>query len=190
MVSGRKLRKRSPANVLEEIQLCFSDYNVRFFAFLDDTFTFDKGWVHSLCLQIIESGLNRHIRWSCLTRVDNVDLGLLKHMKAAGCLKVEFGIESGSPRILESLKKGITTEQVKNAFYLAKKAGLTTFAFAMLNAPGETLQTIAQTKKLILETDPDFLQVSFATPYPGTGLFEICKRDNLLATQDWSRISF
>lgn len=189
-VAGRKLRKRSPENVLKEMELCFLAYGVRFFAFLDDTFTFDKEWVHNLCTRIITAKLNRRIRWSCLTRVDNVDLGLLKHMKAAGCLKVEFGIESGSPEILAALKKNISVAQIKEAFSLAKQAGLLTFGFAMLNAPGETAETIAQTKKLILQVDPDFLQLSFATPYPGTELFSLCKRQDLLSTEDWSRYIF
>ncbi len=190
VVAGRKLRKRSPENVLKEMELCFSAYGVRFFAFLDDTFTFDKSWVHDLCAKIIASGMNRRIRWSCLTRVDNVDLELLKHMKQAGCLKVEFGIESGSPEILALLKKNITVEQIKTAFGMAKQAGLSTFGFAMLNAPRETAETISLTKKLILQVDPDFLQLSFATPYPGTELFTLCKRDNLLKTEEWSEYIF
>lgn len=190
LVAGRKCRKRSPSHVIEEIETCSRKYKVSFIAFLDDTFTFDKAWVHQLCDGLIISGLSRRIKWSCLTRVDNVDMDLLRHMKQAGCVRVELGIESGSQKILDYAKKGIILQQTKEAFSMAKEAGLYTMGFVMLNVPGETRETILQTKKLIMELEPDFLQVSFATPYPGTELFEICKRDNLLTSRDWSRYLF
>lgn len=188
--AGRICRKRSSANIIEEIKLCVSRYGVRFIAFLDDTFTFDKSWVHGLCKELIESGLHRRIKWSCLTRVDNVDYQLLGHMKQAGCARVEFGIESGSQRMLDFLKKGITLEQIKEAFGMAKKTGLSTMGFAMLNIPGETKEDIADTKRMLMEIGPDFLQVSFATPYPGTELFRICEKDGLFLSKDWSRYVF
>lgn len=190
LVSGQKCRKRSPFNVIEEIRLCVFKYNTRFIAFLDDTFTFDKNWVHGLCDEFIKTGLNKRLRWSCLTRVDNIDSNLLKHMKQAGCTRVEFGIESGSEKILEYLKKGINIRQIKEAFSAAKKIGLSTMGFVILNVPGETKETIAETKRLIMELDPDFLQLSFATPYPGTELFELCVKDNLLMSKDWSKYIF
>jgi len=111
-------------------------------------------------------------------------------MKQAGCVRVELGIESGSQKILDYVKKGISLQQTKEAFSMAKEAGLSTMGFVMLNVPGETRDTILATKKLIMELEPDFLQVSFATPYPGTELFEICKRDNLLSGRDWSKYLF
>ena len=190
LVAGRKCRKRSPSHVIEEIESCLNKYKISFIAFLDDTFTFNKLWVHSLCDEFIMTGLCRKIKWSCLTRVDNVDLNLLRHMKKAGCVRVELGIESGSQKILDYAKKGISLQQTKEAFLLAKKAGLSTMGFVMLNVPGETMDTISATKKLIMELEPDFLQVSFATPYPGTELFEICKRGNLLTSRDWSKYLF
>ncbi len=190
LVSGKKCRKRSPYSVIGEIRLCVSEYNTRFIAFLDDTFTFDKIWVHNLCGEFIKTGLNKRVTWSCLTRVDNVDYGLLQHMKQAGCTRVEFGIESGSEKLLEYLKKGIAIQQIKDSFLLAKKIGLSTMGFVILNVPGETKETIAETKRLIMELDPNFLQLSFATPYPGTELFQLCVKDNLLMSKDWSRYIF
>ncbi|MBN3039884.1 MAG: cobalamin-dependent protein [Candidatus Omnitrophica bacterium] len=190
LVAGRICRKRNHSNIIEEIETCFHKYKTNFVAFLDDTFTFDRPWVHRLCDGFIASGLNRKIKWSCLTRVDNIDPDLLRHMKQAGCIRVELGIESGSQKILDYTKKGISIQQAKEAFLMAKKAGLSTMGFAMLNIPGETRDTISATKKLIMELEPDFLQVSFATPYPGTELFEICRKENLLTTREWSKYLF
>ena len=62
--------------------------------------------------------------------------------------------------------------------------------FVMLNVPGETKKTIFETKKLILQVEPDFLQVSLATPYPGTGLYDLCLKEGLLITKDWSEYIF
>jgi len=187
---GRKVRRRSPSHVIQEMELCLSKYGVRFIGFLDDTFTFDKVWVHDICDKIIAAKLHRQIRWECLTRADKVDFELLKHMKQSGCTRVEFGMESGSPQILDSLKRGIAVKQIREAFAMAKKARLSTLGFVMLNAPGETKKTIAETQELILDVDPDFLQISFATPYPNTELFKICQRDNLIITKDWSKYVF
>jgi radical SAM superfamily enzyme YgiQ (UPF0313 family) len=190
LIAGKKCRRRNPSKIVEEINLCIFEYGVQFVAFLDDTFTFDKIWTHSLCDKFIRNGIHRRIRWSCLTRVDNVDTPLLKHLKEAGCVRVEFGIESGSQALLDYLKKGITISQIKGAFAQAKKIGLSTMGFVMLNIPGETKETIAETKKLVLEVEPDFLQISFTTPYPGTELFERCTREDLLITKDWSQYIF
>lgn len=188
--AGRKCRKRSPASIIEELKLCESQYGTRFAAFLDDTFTFDKSWVHSFCQEFIGAGLNKRIQWSCLTRVDNVDYALLSHMKQAGCMRVEFGIESGSQRMLDYLKKGINVQQIKDSFAMAKKIGLSTMSFVMLNIPGETKNDIADTKRLLLEVEPDFLQLSFATPYPGTELYNLCLKDNLLLSKEWPKYIF
>lgn len=188
LISGEKCRKRSPSNVIEEIKLCKSKYGVDFVGFLDDTFTFDPDWVHNLCDAFIKSGLN--IRWSCLTRVDNVSRDLLKHMKEAGCIRVEFGIESGSPKILDYLRKGITLSQIKQAFALAKGFGLSTMGFVILNTPGETKTDILETQRLVMEVDPDFLQASFATPYPGTELYKRCLEEGVEIEDDWSKYIF
>jgi radical SAM superfamily enzyme YgiQ (UPF0313 family) len=190
LIAGKICRRRDPINIAEEIKLCISKYSVRFVSFLDDTFTFDKAWTHLLCSELIRNKLNRRIKWSCLTRVDNIDLPLLRHLKEAGCVRVEFGIESGSQELLNYLKKGITLFQIKEAFRQAKGIGLSTMGFVMLNIPGETRETVLKTKKLIHEVEPDFLQVSFTTPYPGTELFDLCIRNDSLLTKDWSRYIF
>lgn len=190
LISGEKCRRRSPSNVIEEIRLCRSEYGIDFVGFLDDTFTFDQDWVHNLCDEFLKSGLNKDIRWSCLTRVDNVTSDLLKHMKEAGCIRVEFGIESGSQKMLEYLRKGITLVQIKEAFTLAKELKLSTMGFVILNTPGETKADILETQRLVMEVDPDFLQISFATPYPGTELYKRCTDEGIEIEEDWSKYVF
>jgi len=187
---GKELRKRSVQNVVEEIEDCIQNYGIKSFSFLDDTFTYDVKWVEEFCNKMEEKGLNKKVKWLCLTRVDTISLPLLKKMKMAGCYKIELGIESGSPKILKEIGKGITIEQIKEGFEVAKKAGMVTMAFVMLGFPFETEKDILMTKELIKETNPSFLQVSYATPYPGTSFYEYCKKNKLLTTTDYSKYIF
>jgi radical SAM superfamily enzyme YgiQ (UPF0313 family) len=189
-IAGSKLRKRSPKNVVDEIEECYRNYNTNFFSFLDDTFTYDNEWVMKLCNEIRNRGLNNKIKWICLTRVDCINEGLVRAMKEAGCYKIELGVESGAPEILEYIKKGIKLEQVKKAFQIAKKLRIKTMAFVMLNAPIETSATIEKTRKLIFELEPDFLQIAYMTPYPCTELYEECKSKGLVKTSDWEKYIF
>ena len=181
--SGRTIRRRSSKNIVQEMIECYKKYGTRHFSFLDDTFTTNIKWVHEFCDEIMNSILNKKITWMCLTRVDNVNEEMLQHMKNSGCMKIEFGIESGSQKILDFSKKGLKKDQIKKAFRLSKKVGLPTLGFIILNMPLETKETIKQTKKFVLDLDPDFLQVSFATPYPGTDL-EMYANKNKLKIDD------
>ncbi len=188
--SGKIIRRRSPNNIISEMIECYDTYGTKHFSFLDDTFTTDKKWVHRFCDSLKKSKLHKKISWMCLTRVDNIDEHLLKNMKQSGCIKIEFGIETGSQNLLDFSKKGVNKNQIRNAFRLAKKVGLPTLGFVILNMPLETVQSIKETKKFVLELDPDFLQVSFATPYPGTELEKYAKKHNLKLDKDWSKYLF
>jgi radical SAM superfamily enzyme YgiQ (UPF0313 family) len=188
--SGRLIRRRSPENIIQEMVLCSKLYRTRHFSFLDDTFTTDKRWVHDLCKALRSKGLHKRFTWMCLTRVDNVDEALLRDMKSSGCIKIEFGIESGSQKILDFSKKGINKDQIRRAFKIAKKVGLPTLGFLIVNMPLETEETIKESKEFVLELDPDFLQISFATPYPGTDLEKYAKENNLKIEKDWSKFIF
>jgi radical SAM superfamily enzyme YgiQ (UPF0313 family) len=111
-------------------------------------------------------------------------------MKKAGCERIELAIESGSQDVLNKSGKGITVKKIIDAFKLCKKIGIETMSFAMIGFPDETLEDIYKTKKLILKVNPDLLQVSFVTPYPGTKMFEDYKKKGLIKTYDWSKYVF
>ncbi|MDP7112716.1 MAG: radical SAM protein, partial [Myxococcota bacterium] len=189
-LAGRRMRRRSPADVVGEILEAHQRYGVGYVSFLDDTFTTSRRWVVQLCEALCDAGLPGRVAWSCLTRPDLVDPELLATMRAAGLSRVEFGIESGSPRVLERLGKGVELPRIRAAFRAARAAGLVTMGFAMINTPDETPEELAQTEAEVLSIDPDFLQLSFCTPYPGTPLFEYCRDHDLMATTDWNDFRF
>jgi len=189
-VFGRRMRYRDPEQVACEMDEVHRRWGVSFFSFLDDTFTTRHDWVHSFCDHAERLGLPRRLRWICLTRPDMADLPLMRRMKRAGCVRVELSVESGSDTGRAFLRKGMREEAVVAGFAAAREAGLSTMGFAILNIPGETERDVQRTFDLVRRIDPDFLQVSFMTPYPGTELWKLAEEQGLISTRDWSRYSF
>ncbi|MDO8489571.1 MAG: radical SAM protein, partial [Candidatus Omnitrophota bacterium] len=107
------------------------------------------------------------------TRVDLVNLELLKKMKEAGAFLVMYGFEVGNQAILDKLKKGTTLQQARVAMEYTKKAGLMSLGLFMLGMPGETKQTCEQTIRFAKELDCDFVKFNAVIPYPGSELFEL-----------------
>jgi anaerobic magnesium-protoporphyrin IX monomethyl ester cyclase len=189
LVWGYKMRMRSPKNIIEEVKLLREKYGVREIAFFDDTFTMDKNRVIELCNLLRESAPG--LIWKCSTRVDSISPELLKQMKAAGCYSIGFGLESGNQDMLNRINKGITLEQSRSAIKMAKKAGLETRAYFMLNLPGDTKETTEQTIKFSRELDPDFVDFEITHPYPNTNLWKSIENDptftiNKAKWTDWS----
>jgi len=179
---GRKYRVRSIPNVLDELEWIQDNLDVKEVFFEDDTFTISKKRVLEFCKEYRERGLD--IVWSCNARVDTLDLETMKEMKKANCRLLIVGYESGSDEILRNIKKGFTVEQIKQFAKNARKAGLLVHGDFIIGLPGETKETIEMTKKLIREIKPDILQVSVASPFPGTEFYEWCKKNGYLITDD------
>jgi radical SAM superfamily enzyme YgiQ (UPF0313 family) len=110
-------------------------------------------------------------------------------MRSAGCYRVYFGIESGVQSVLDSLKKKITLDQVRNAVTLAKQAGLEVGGYFMLGNVGETAEHMEATIKFSLQLDLDYAQFSIATPYPGTEMFEQVRRGGKLLIKSWEELA-
>ena len=168
------MRYRSPNNVVDEME-----YLVRLgctvLHFKDDIFTINRKRTMEICEEIQRRGLK--VSWTVQTRADCVDLEMLKAMRAAGCCTVSMGIESGSPRILEVLRKKETVEDAVQAARWAREAGLFLVNFYLLANPSETMEDMQMTLDLAKELDPDILQVGFFTPYPGSPYYDETYRD-------------
>ncbi len=180
-LTGRKYRPRSIFNLLDELEWIQDNINVREVFFEDDTFTIDKKRVKMFCREYKDRGLD--IVWTCNVRAD-VDYYTLNEMKKVNCRLLIVGYESGSPQILRKIKKGITIKQMKDFARNAKKAGLLIHGDFIIGLSGETKETIIETRKLIDEVKPDLLQVSVASPFPGTEFYKWCKNNNYLVTED------
>jgi len=172
-IFGKIFRARSPENILKEIEFLKEKYKIREIIFYDDIFTFNRERIIRLCQLMVEKKLN--IIWKCETRVNFVDDELLQMMKKAGCYLIGYGIESGSQRVLNILKKGITIEGIEKAIEMTKKAGIGVLGYFMMGIPGETEREIKETINFAKSLDVDFALFSIATPYPGTELYQIAQ---------------
>ena len=182
-VWGKKVRFRSPQNVLEEMKELKEIYNVKSFAFSDDNFTLSKERTLEIC-KLIRQQLPG-IEWIAGTRVDLINKSLLEQMKRAGCVQIKFGIEAGNQKVMDRIRKGITIEEVKKAVKMTKDIGLKQTTFFMVGHPGETKDDIQDTINLAKELDPYTAWFNIVSPYPGTELHEIAKKHNLLDFKYW-----
>ncbi len=180
---GQKIRLRSANNVVNELEILNRKYGISSFIMSDDTFTFNKNRTIEICKEIIKRNLK--ITWDCRSRVNLICEERLRWMKKAGCTSVSYGVESGSQKILNNLKKGITTEQIKKAAFLTKKFGLNLNYFIIVGSPGETDDTIRETMRVIEETKPTSIFTFIMQLTPGTEIYKIAKENNFIDDAHW-----
>ncbi|MHB1545642.1 MAG: B12-binding domain-containing radical SAM protein [bacterium] len=174
----RKIRYRSPQNVLDEIRQVKEKYNCKNFRFQDDTLTVNRDYLMELCNLMIQNKLN--ITWSCLARVDEMDKGMAKLMREAGCTTVSLGIETGSKFSMKMIKKNINLDSVKNVISVYKKSGIITKGFFIYGFPWEDKNMIMDSLNFILKLKLDAIEASVALPLPGTELYEMVKKTGIL----------
>jgi len=179
---GKRFRPRSAKNVVDEMESCVR-MGIREFLIYDDTFTVNKQRVFDVCREIRGRGLN--IGWDVRARVDTVTPDMLKAMKDAGCDRIHYGVEAGSPEVIKTLRKGITIEQVRRVFRETKEAGISILAYFMIGSPGETREQVAESLRLARELNPDYLHLSITTPFPETDLYRMGLERGVLKSDYW-----
>ena len=166
-VHGHRVRYFSIRRVMDEITDIQTTYGINSFIFYDDTFALNRKRYYPLCDELAK--LN--ITFRCNGDARQNTLEDFKTLYRAGCREISFGIESGSQKILNIINKGVTVEQNMNAIKNAKQAGLTVKAFLIIGAPGETRETIEETKRFIAEADPDQYTLFTFVPLPGCAVW-------------------
>lgn len=180
---GRQFRKRTPGNVVDEVQNVVDEYGVDEIYFDDDCLTLNRNRLLEICKEIVRRDI--HVKWMCQARVNNVDQEILEAMKKAGCHYIKYGVESGSQKMLDAMKKGITLDSVRKAFTLTRKAGIKTQAFFLLGLPWETPETVKKTIEFAKEIKPDSAQFAVVVPHPGTELYDLCLEKGWLNYDSW-----
>ena len=184
----RKIRYRSPKNVLEEMRSVKEKYNCTNFRFQDDTLTINNDYLTKLCNLIIQNKLN--ITWSCLGRVDEMSENTAKLMKKSGCSTVSLGIETGSKFSMEMIKKNINLDNVKNVIDVYKKSGIVTKGFFIYGFPWEDKAMIMESFKFIMKLGLDVVEASVAMPLPGTELYDMVRKTGILPEKiKWGHIN-
>lgn len=167
---SRRVRFRSPANIVDEILYIRDRFGLIYFSIRDDTFTADRRRTIDFCRLLIEK--KAYIIWNCQSRVSAIDEELLDWMIRAGCECIQLGIESGSPHILDMLGKAITPAQVERSATMIRDAGINLSVYLISDVPGESEEDIRQTIELVHRIRPDDGYVSPLAYYPGTRLFD------------------
>ncbi len=187
-VWGRRVRYRTPASVVAEMQHLQREYGVERFTFLDDTFTMNRAWVTAVCDAMLAAGLK--VRWGCYTRLDILSDELLLKMRAAGLAEMDVGIETGSQRMADKLQKNIQLDRVREMARVLNRRHINWNAFIMMGLPDETEADIQATVDFIHEVKPVRCILSVFTPYPGDALFDLCRARGLIPDKpEWWRFS-
>ena len=185
-ITGHTWRARKPAEVVKEWAYLVREMRATEIGVTDDVWNLDIKRAKELCRLLIAEELT-HVPWVTVhgMRADNTDRELFDLMKRAGCKRVGFGVESGSQRVLDYIKKKQSVEDVRQAFANARAAGLQTMGFFIFGLPTETAETMDETIDLALELDPDLGNFMIAAPYPGTELYDIVRAEGHLFSDDW-----
>jgi radical SAM superfamily enzyme YgiQ (UPF0313 family) len=173
---GRIFRARSAKNVVDEIEKCL-DLGIKEIFIYDDTFTVDRKRVMDICNEIINRNLK--FTWDIRARVNTVDEEMLVLLKRAGCERIHYGVEAGTEKILKILNKQITLDQALKAFKLTRRLKIQTLAYFMIGAPTETKEDIMATIDFMKKLNPDFVQITLLTPFPGTKVYQWALEQNI-----------
>jgi radical SAM superfamily enzyme YgiQ (UPF0313 family) len=183
---SRKFRFRSSENVAEEIEQLIKDYKAREIHIWDDNFTIRKDRVFQIRDQIKRRKIKVKFAFPNGLRADLVDEGILQALKDMGTYSIAFGVESGNQNILDRVNKNLKLEQIKEAFRLARRVGLETWAFFMIGLPGETQETIKDTVNFAIKLNPDVAKFHILKPFPGSQVYNELKEQGLLLDADFS----
>jgi radical SAM superfamily enzyme YgiQ (UPF0313 family) len=174
-VWGNGVRYHSVDYVIEEINQIKERFGFRHFLFLDDVFTLNKKRLLEICSQLRPLD----IRWRCYARSDDITKEILIAMKEAGCVEIGLGVESGSQKILDAVNKGLRVEDATRFVKNCKDVGITVNAFIMIGLPGETYQTVQETKRWMEKNLPEKFGFNIYAPYVGTDIFRYPERYDL-----------
>ncbi len=170
-IFGRKYRHRSPESVAAEFRHVKETYRPDSIRIADDVFTIDKKRAVAICERLIAD--DAAVPFEALTRVDLVTESVLDALKAAGCWRIYYGVESGSQRVLDSMKKGITIEQVHRVSGWMKARGIEQYWFLMYGYPPEDAPDIVATLRLLRRHLPEAWGITVAYPLPKTEFFDL-----------------
>ncbi len=186
-----KWRARSPESVLAEWQHLVHNLGAQEIGVLDDSANIQMDRLERMADLFIEHKVN-HVPWIFVNgiRANLATQPLLTKLKQAGLKRVAFGVESGDPDVLLSIDKKIDHDTIRQAFKNAKAAGLETIGFFIIGLPGENEKSMDRTIKFACEVDPLIANFSMMTPYPGTKVYEIAKRQGRLLLDDWEDYVF
>jgi anaerobic magnesium-protoporphyrin IX monomethyl ester cyclase len=183
-IYGNHYNSRSSQSVVKEMLFLKNTYNPDRLWFADDIFALKPGWIEEFESLTVKNGLN--LPYTIQSRVDLLlDHGQIPHLAGSGCKKVWLGVESGSQKILDAMRKGTKTDQVYSVSPKLRQAGIEQAFFLQLGFPGETREDIRMTIRMLTELMPEDIGISVTYPLPGTKFYEEVSKD-LQEKKNWT----
>jgi anaerobic magnesium-protoporphyrin IX monomethyl ester cyclase len=184
LTMGTRYRTFSPSYICELLRYLKKDFGIRFVSFTDDTFTVRKQHVTELCDSLRRSGLD--LKWTCFSRADGINRSLAGEMAKAGCVGMNFGIETGNPLTLVQIGKGTRLEDSVQAIEAAREAGLRIVCSFLTGFPEETAEMAEDTINFAARLNSDLALFNTLVPYPGTAVAKNALTPEYFAGIDWS----
>ena len=166
---GFKYRQRKVENVLDECEDIKKNKGKELY-FIDDLFTFDKGWLIDFCKQKIQRKIN--LPFKCLGRIDRVDDEILFWLKKAGCHTIAIGVESGDQEVIKWIRKNLTLDQVRKAVKMIHKHKINIESYFIIGHRIDTKETIHKTIEFAREINTDYPRFFLFSPYPGSQVWD------------------
>jgi magnesium-protoporphyrin IX monomethyl ester (oxidative) cyclase len=185
-VFKRGFRYNSAEYIYEHIKYLRTRFGVRHINIYDDLFTANRPRISELCERLITAPLGT--QFNCAVRVGHTDDALLKMLKAAGCLMVSVGIETGDADLMDTHKPGVHLEEVRETVERVRRSGLRAKGLFMMGLPGETVASIRKTSDLALSLGLDDMNMSKFTPFPGAPVWRTI-RDSGRLDEDWRKMN-
>ena len=181
-VYGQTHRRRSPQRVAQEVESIASRYQPDQLWYADDVFTMHHAWLREYAGELRRRAL--HVPFECISRADRLNEEMAGLLAEMGCYRIWLGAESGSQRILDVMRRGVTVEQVQSATATLKRRGIQVGMFIMLGYEGEQDQDLEATVRLLKQSDPDMFLTAVAYPIRGTEYYDKVA-GSIISPGDW-----
>jgi radical SAM superfamily enzyme YgiQ (UPF0313 family) len=189
LLQGHRFRERGATVLVDEIERTKREFGIEYFYIWGDTVTLNVKTFSQFCDELIERDLN--IKWFGNSRADSLtDEAFVRRLKLSGCWMLSMGIESESDELRFAMQKRLEEKKIRTAVENLRKTGIKSFGFFIFGYPGDTPETLERTTQYALDLDPDFANFYPAVPYPGTELYEKCRRMGLLVSEEWSKMEY
>ncbi len=178
--STNPVRERDPGHLLDEIEWVAGRYGLTYFKFADATWNTSPRKVLEFCHEKLRRGFS--LPWEANIHASFASEEMFQAMQAAGCHQINVGCESGSPKILRDIRKGLSVDRIVQVFEWARRYGIERRGYFLLGMPNETEEDIRMTEQLVERIEPDVFGITVLCPYPGTSLYDPAR----MKSWDWT----
>ncbi len=186
LYDGGRHRRRDVDDVIDEMLELQSQYGAREIYFDDDNFTAHRGWVKEFCAAMKRRRID--MKWSVLADAIALNDGLLETMADAGCIGIKFGLDSADAEVLRTTDKPLKVSNIEPLVDAARRCGVKMHMTVVVGLKGETKESLERTFQFACGLDIDSIQISMATPLPGTRFYEDVKAEGSLVLDSWDQL--